>query len=161
MVVSFIGHRNIEDKDRVYKNIVVLMRKLIMCQAAEEFLFGSRSDFNSLCVKAAKELKAEFPHIKRIYIRAEYPVISDSYREYRLENCDDTFFPESLQGAGKAVYVERNKLMIDRADVCVFYCDTNAETEAVSGTRLAYRYALAKCKQVINLFDGCPMVSAP
>lgn len=62
MVVSFIGHRNIEDKNRVYKNIVVLMRELIMCQAAEEFLFGSRSDFNSLCVKAAKELKAEFPH---------------------------------------------------------------------------------------------------
>lgn len=73
--------------------------------------------------------------------------------EYRLEDYDDTFFPESLQGAGKAVYVERNKLMIDSADVCVFYCDMHAATETVSGTRLAFRYALSKQKQVINLFD--------
>lgn len=159
MVVSFIGHRDIEDKSRVYEKIVAVMRRLIVYHAADVFLFGSRSDFNSLCVKAANELKAEFPHIERIYIRAEYPVISDSYREYRLENCDDTFFPESLQGAGKAVYVKRNNFMIDRADVCVFYCDTNVETKAVSGTRLAYRYAMSKHKQIINLFEECSMDS--
>ena len=154
MVVSFIGHRDIEDKDGVYRKIIAIMRELITCRVANVFLFGSRSDFDSLCVKAAKELKAEFPHVERIYVRAEYPVISDSYREYRLEDYDDTFFPESLQGAGKAVYVERNKLMIDSADVCVFYCDMHAATETVSGTRLAFRYALSKQKQVINLFDA-------
>lgn len=153
MVVSFIGHRDIEDRGGVYKKIRAVMHELIVYRAAEVFLFGSRSDFDSLCVKAAKELKSEFPQIKRIYIRAECPVISDSYREYRLEDYDDTFFPESLQGAGKAVYVERNKLMIDSADVCVFYCDMHAATETVSGTRLAFRYALSKQKQVINLFD--------
>ena len=74
MVVSFIGHRDIEDRGGVYKKIRAVMRELIVCRAAEVFLFGSRSDFDSLCVKAAKELKSEFPHIKRIYIRAEYPI---------------------------------------------------------------------------------------
>ena len=155
MVVSFIGHRDIEDKDGVYRKIIAIMRELITCRVANVFLFGSRSDFDSLCVKAAKELKAEFPHVERIYVRAEYPVISDSYLEYRLEDCDNTFFPPSLQRAGKAVYIERNRLMIDNADVCVFYCNTNAEAKAVSGTRVAYRYAISKHKLVINLFEDC------
>lgn len=153
MVVSFIGHRNIADKSIVYQRILAVMRELITHRKADVFLFGSRSDFDSLCVGAAEELKAEFRHIRRIYIRAEYPIVSDSYRKYRLESCDETFFPQSLQRAGKAVYVERNKLMIDRADICVFYCDMNAVEGTVSGTRLAYRYAVSKHKQVINLFD--------
>ncbi len=66
MVVSFIGHRDIEDKGRVYEKIVAVMRDLIINHTADVFLFGSRSDFDSLCVKAAEELKAEFPHIERI-----------------------------------------------------------------------------------------------
>lgn len=155
MVVSFIGHRDIEDKGSVYEKIVAVMRDLIINHAADVFLFGSKSDFDSLCVKAAEELKAEFPHIERIYVRAEYPVISDSYRAYRLESYDDTFFPARLQSAGRAVYVERNKFMIDSADICVFYCDRSQVSAAVSGARLAYNYAVSKHKQVINLFDIC------
>ena len=42
MVVSFIGHRDIEDKGRVYEKIVAVMRELIINNAADVFLFGNR-----------------------------------------------------------------------------------------------------------------------
>ena len=58
MVVSFIGHRNIADKSIVYQRILAVMRELITHRKADVFLFGSRSDFDSLCVGAAEELKA-------------------------------------------------------------------------------------------------------
>lgn len=52
--------------------------------------------------------------------------------------------------------------MIDRADLCVFYYDTNykpvkrsllsGKSYANSGTMLAYRYAKSRNKEILNMF---------
>ena len=71
------------------------------------------------------ELKEKHPHIKRIYVRAAYQYIDDSYKNYLLESYDDTYYPLHIENAGKASYVERNQEMIDKSKYCVIYYDEN------------------------------------
>ena len=108
------------------------------------------------------ELKEKYPHIKRIYVRAEFPYIDDSYRNYLLERFEDTYYPEKMIDAGKAAYIERNYEMINKSKYCIVFYDENyvppkrkhsrkdlIEYQPQSGTKLAYEYAVKKCV-VIN-----------
>ena len=44
---------------------------------ADIFLIGSKSQFNDLSLQAATQIKKIRPNVKLIYVRAEYPHISD------------------------------------------------------------------------------------
>ena len=48
---------------------------------------------------------------------------------------DATYIPENVIEAGKAAYVERNRHMIDRADLCVFCYDENYKPPLACGAR--------------------------
>lgn len=39
-------------------------------------------------------VKEEYPDIKRIYVRAEFPYINDDYKNYLLKSYEDTYYPE-------------------------------------------------------------------
>lgn len=160
----FIGHRKINETDELKEKIYNTVEDLIVNKAVTTFLFGSRSKFDSLCKKIVTELQEKYPNIKRVYIRAESEHISQDYKEYLLEGCDDTYYPEKISGSDRAAYVERNKIMIDKSDYCIFYYDENYlppkrknnrrelfDYQPKSGTKTAYNYALKKCNTVINL----------
>ncbi len=117
----FFGHREISGEDRLRKSLYKIIEELIVLNEVETFLFGSKSDFNELCRDVVTELKQEYPHIKRIYVRAEFPYINDHYREYLLEFYEDTYFPERALNADRAVYVGRNCEIIDKSDTCIIY----------------------------------------
>ena len=164
--VCFIGHRKITKTENLIKSLNETIEKLITNDNASVFLFGSRSDFNDLCYEAVTTLKEKYPHIKRVFVRAEYPHISEDYRNYLLESYEDTYYSDKLLNAGRSVYVERNYDMIDKCAVCVFYYDENYlpnrrmrskkdlfDYQPKSGTGLAYNYAVQKKKQIINLFE--------
>ncbi len=164
-VCCVIGHRNIGYTDCLSNRINKVFKELI-CDGTDTFLFGSKSDFNSLCLDCLSELKEDYTHIKLIYVRAEFPYIDQWYETRLLRLYDDTYMPERVVRAGKAAYLERNFHMIDRSDICVFYYDENyiPEKRATnngasirtprSGTRSAYRYAITKNKRVVNLFTS-------
>ena len=166
----FFGHRKIEVtdelKDRLYREI----ENLITADGIDTFLFGSKSQFNDLCHNIVSDLKSKYPNIKRIYVRAEFEYIdgegSRAYREGLLEHYEDTYYPESVSGAGKAVYVKRNHHMIDKSSVCVVYYDENYmpprrkqsrrdlfDYQSKSGTGVAYKYAEKKKRKIINLYN--------
>ena len=106
----FIGHRNINQTEELKQNLYTTIENLILNDNAATFLFGSKSAFNSLCYKTVTKLKIKYPHIKRVYVRAEFPDIDDSYLSYLLERYEDTYFPETATGAGKAVFCRRRRL---------------------------------------------------
>ncbi len=54
-------------------------------------------------------------------MRAENSYINDNYKKYLLKSFDDTYYPEKIIEAEKAVYVERNCEMINKSDFCVVY----------------------------------------
>ncbi len=112
-------------------------------------------------------IKKKHTHIKRIYVRAEYPYIDESYRDYLLQSYEDTYYPMHIINVGKAVYIKRNLEMIDKSDICVIYYTSDYSTpqrkqgrkslfdySLQSGTKLAYTYATRINKKIINLADG-------
>jgi hypothetical protein len=98
------------------------------------------------------ELKEKYPHVKRIYVRAEYPIIDEAYKTYLLSSYEDTYYPEKLAGSGRAVYVERNCEMINKSRFCIFYLhDENLPKSRKSGTKIALDYAIKQKRKIIAL----------
>ena len=127
-----------------------MIEKLITEENVDTFLFGSKSRFNDLCHELVTKIKEKYPHIKRIYVRAEFPYISGSYKEYILKDFEDTYFPDRLIGAGRASYIERNIEMIQNSRFCVVYYDRHHTPSArKSGTKIALDYAVKLQKQII------------
>lgn len=162
----FFGHRKIVAVDGLREKLYEIIENLIIYKYVDTFLFGSKSDFDKLCLAAVTELKEKYPHICRVYIRAEYQHINDDYKAYLLQNYDDTYYPEQISGSGRAAYVERNQIMIDRSDICIVYYNENylpperknsrrdiSTYQPKSGTRIAYEYAQKKKKVVIQTAD--------
>ena len=150
MRATFIGDRTIKLteklKNDIEKTIVFLIESKV-----KVFLFGSKSQFDDICLEIINKLKTRYKDIKCIYVRAEYPYINEKYKEYLLSFYDYTFFPKRIINAGKYTYVERNFFMIDHCSYCVFYYNPN-HTKQPSGTKTAYTYAKRKNINIINLF---------
>ena len=134
----FIGHRTINENEKLKSKLNKIIEKLIVDENVDTFLFGSKSRFNSLCLELVTKIKEKYPHIKRIYVRAEYPDINEQYTNYLLESYEDTYYPEKILNSGRAAYVERNYEMIDKSHYCIVYYDeANAPTTRKSGTKIA------------------------
>ena len=78
----FLGHRTINETEELKSKLIEIIEKLIIDEKVDTFLFGSKSQFNSLCLELVTEIKVKYPHIKRVYVRAENPYIDESYEEW-------------------------------------------------------------------------------
>lgn len=152
MKVTFIGHRRIEQTEALKKRLTDIVTELIVKENADTFLFGSRGEFNRLCHDVVSQLKAQYPHIRRVYVRAEYDY-GDKFTDYLLAGYEETFFPDKVREAGALSYIIRNQVMVDISDLLVVYCDMNYKpAKTKSGTVMAIQYARRKKKPMINLF---------
>ena len=148
----FIGHRKIVKSDELKIKLKCVLKELIETQYIREFLFGSRSEFDEFALQIVSELKKEYNEIIRVYVRAEYENISEEYRNYLLKSYDSTYMPEKIKGAGRASYVERNRIMIEDSNFAIFYYDTNVELKNYKiGTKIAYDYAMKR--KNLNIFE--------
>ena len=161
----FFGHRKIILTGMLRQKLTNIIEKLIVEEKIDTFLFGSKSQFDDLCYEIVSKSKEVYPHIKRVYVRAEFPYINDDYRLFLLNKYEDTYYPDNVLGAGKTAYVKRNREMINNSEFCVVYYDENysppvrktsggsiVNNSPKSGTMLAYNYALKKQKKIINVF---------
>ncbi len=148
----FFGHRTTEETEELKSKLINIIEELIVEKQVDSFLFGSKSGFDRLCLKIVSEIKEKYPHIKRIYVRAEYPHISESYREHLLEIYEEPVYPKRIINAGKASYIERNYEMIDKSYYCVVgYGEPYIPTTRKSGTKIALDYAIKKGKNIIGV----------
>ncbi len=167
----FIGHREIPNEALVLSRVKEIIEALIIGQDVRMFLFGSRSRFNDICHAAVTELQKTYRDIVRVnynlkseysFTKKDYESLSSRWRDnQRLKWFEFSENSDKLQNAGKASYAERNQMMIDSSDFCVFFCledykpkpNPYRRTSGNSGTRLAYTYALRKKKIIINVAD--------
>ena len=148
----FIGHSAIFETEELKTQLREIIEKLIVENSVDTFLFGSKSRFNSLCLELVTKYKEKYPHIKRVYVRAEYPYISEHYKNYLLESYEDTYYPENIINSGRVAYIERNYEMINNSHFCVFYYDEDiAQIIRKSGTKIAFNYAVKNKKNIIKL----------
>lgn len=177
-VCSFFGHRKIQDKEIIIASLKEKIENLIINQNVDTFLFGSRSDFDSLCHSIVTDLKEKYPHIKRIAytcrsesctLESERTYWEEIYSNFHKEEVTLLGFEEEREhktkwDSGRASYIERNQAMIDDSDYCIFYYDENYKPEMrkyskrsfgyyqpKSGTALAYKYAMQKKKKVVRI----------
>ena len=68
----FFGHRKINETDFLRKELYNVVEDLIINKNVNTFLFGSKSEFDSLCLKVVTELREKYPHIKRVYVRSAF-----------------------------------------------------------------------------------------
>lgn len=161
----FIGHRNAKATPELCSELKNTIMHLIKEKDVEIFFFGSKSRFDDLCLKIVTAIKQDYPNIKLVYVRSNYPYIEKCYRDYLLESYDDTLMPSKVKNAGKASYVERNQEMINASDFCVFYYNEEYKPtlrkqyrnalstyQPKSGTKIAYEYAKQKEKEIINIY---------
>ena len=161
----FFGHRKIQVTDELVNRLNKEVEKLITEKNIDTLLFGSKSEFDELCVAVVSELKKKYSHIKRIYVRAEFAHIDEDYNSYLWTRYEETYYPEHIQNSGRAVLVERNYEMIDNSSFCVVYYDENyilprrknskkniTDYQPNSGTKRAYNYALKNGLKIINVF---------
>ena len=176
----FIGHRKVEKAEDLVKRLDDCLQKLID-EGVRIFLFGSRSEFDTLCHERVTKFKEKYPEIQRIAYtcKSEYACKSEekeeleralkniTKRETILKDYEGEEQSERLLRAGKASYVERNEDMINASEYCVFYYNPNylppkrkqskssvSEYQPPSGTALAYEFACKKQDlKIVNLFD--------
>jgi len=160
----FIGHREIEITKDLENRLDELIERLINNNDVNEFLFGSRSEFNSFCYDVVCRKQRKYPNIKRVAylckheevcLVGEGDKISKIYQKITETKKSFAEYEEKkeflkLMKAGRASYVERNNLLIDDSDFVVLYLDTN-KIRYKSGTYLAYEYALKSKKNIINV----------
>ena len=152
LVCCFIGHRKINETEDLKIRLWDLIENLIINKNVTTFLLGSKSEFNELCVNLLIQAKEKYPHIKRVYVRAEYPDINEQYKKYLLQSCDETYFSKKLTNARSTVYVQRNYEMIDKSNFCIFYYNEQlSPVKRKSGTKIALDYAIKKKKIIFNL----------
>ena len=160
----FFGHRKIDKTEELKNKLRRIIENLIANEKVETFFFGSKSEFDDLCHQVVTELKEKYPNIKRVYVRSAFQHIPDWYEDSLLKHYEDTYFPEQMENAGKASYVERNQEMINKSNFCVVYYNENylppkrrnsrrdlTDYQPKSGTAVAYAYALRKKKIIINV----------
>ena len=133
-VCSFFGHRKIVKTEELIERIRNAIVNLIENHNVRVFLFGSRSDFDSLCHLIVTELKEQYPEIERraYTCRSETCTLEKeraywegvySYFEKRpvtLLGVEQEVEHKTKYTSGKAQYVERNQAMIDDSDFCIF-----------------------------------------
>ena len=167
-VCSFFGHRKIMDSEVLRQRIQNEIVNLIENYGVNVFLFGNRSDFDSLCRAIVTELKEKYPHIQRraYTCRSETCTLEKerayweeiySYFEKRpvtLLGVEEEVKHKNKYAAGKGQYVERNQAMINDSDFCLFYYNlyyqplrrkyskrSVGDYQPKSGTQLAFDYA--------------------
>lgn len=168
------------DSNELRQKIRKVVEKLINDEGVNLFLFGSRSDFDSICHDVVTELQEIYPDIKRIAYTCRHETATmkeDKAEEERIwsnilkrpvhiQDYDAEYEHPTKYTSGRASYVERNQAMIRESDVCIFYYDENyhparrrnsrhdlTDYQPKSGTAIAYAYAVQKKKTIYNLCD--------
>ena len=153
MTVSFTGHRNADPSIRaaLYDTI-----KRLAEDGADTFCAGGAAGFDTFAAEEVLRVKEEYPRIKlRLVLPCSPKEQTHSFsREMKeayvrvMRGADDTEYVSEYYT--KSCMKERNQRLVDLADICVCWYDS--ENHPHSGTGQTVRMAEKKGIEVINLF---------
>ena len=160
--IAIFGHREIAKGD----NLEISVNKIFVQNINNGnkcFLFGSRSKFNDLCYNIILQLQKEYSDIKKVGYLCSNEIAFTleeklRYEKYnsRYENIKTYEEIKQFEFENRNLYIERNKKMIDDADICVFYYKKSLLNpqnkfgyKTKSGTQIALEYAKLKNKEII------------
>ena len=139
MVVTFCGHRDVICSDDLKRQLKFILCDLIL-EGADTFLLGGYGSFDFMAAMTVRELKSTYPHIRSTLILAYLN------RDYNEDLYDDTIYPPLERVPLRYAISQRNRWMVDAADVVVS-CVTHSYGDAAP----PLRYAEQKNKRIIRL----------
>lgn len=122
--VSFFGHRNLDSPIQIEQQLEAIVLNLLSTEAYIEFLVGRDGDFDLLAASVIHRCKRTFRDDNSSlvwvmpYPTAEYRDNEGAFRAYydEIEICSETSGKHF-----KNAFQLRNRSMIDRSDLAVFY----------------------------------------
>ena len=141
MMVTFCGHREVQEPEKVrkwlYETVVELSR-----EGADFFYLGGYGQFDTMATGVVRELKQKYPHIRSVLV---LPYLN---REYDMSAYDESIYPPLEKVPKRYAISRRNEYMVDAADVVVAYV-----VYSFGGASNTLRYAERKQKRII-CFNG-------
>lgn len=145
MIITFCGHSNCLFNDGIKEQLKNILVSEIIKNPTCKFYLGGYGDFDVLCLRTLRDLKADFPEIELIFIT---PYLDKNYSklEFAKYHYDDVIFPPLESVPRKSAILKRNEWMVNEADLviaCVMY--------SWGGAAKTLEYAKRKKKTIINL----------
>ena len=147
--VSFFGHRYIENLSDVESKLEAIILSLIDNHSHINFLVGKNGEFDTIVSSTIKRIK------KRMDINAISHILVLPYDSVLFRKNEKNFYDyydeieicrKSDLAHYKSAFQIRNKEMIDRSDLCVFFVQHNR-----GGAYKSLKYAAEKNKKIINI----------
>ncbi len=147
--VCLFGHRCIEEPAQVEDRLRAVIEEIIDSHECVEILVGREGEFDLLASSLIKDIKRrkDCHHCSLTlvmpYLKVDFLNNQQGYEDYydTVELCE-----EASATHPKSAIKVRNRYMVDRSDLCIFYVKTRS-----GGAYQTMRYARSKDKRVINL----------
>ena len=147
--VCFFGHRSIENFRLAEERTEALIRNLLVKKEYVEFLVGREGEYDQIVSSAIHRVKRTMyadncSHVWVMpYHKAELMRNLSNFESYydAIEICE-----ASAAAHPKAAIQVRNRCMVDRSDLCVFFLE-----RTFGGAWQTMRYAISCEKETINL----------
>lgn len=149
--VCLFGHRRIEEPVLVKERLRAVIEGIIDSHECVEFLVGREGEFDLLASSVIKDVVRHKDcsdcslTLVMPYMKAEFLNNQRGYEDYydTVQLCE-----ESSATHPKSAIKVRNRYMVDRSDLCIFYVTSNK-----GGAYQTLKYARSKDKRVMNLGD--------
>ena len=142
MTCSFFGHK--DTPQSVYPKLLDAVEDLIVNRDVSSFMVGNQGEFDSMVLKALRELKTVYPHICYSVVQAYMPREKQIYEFY---DPTETFLPEGIETVPKRFAISwRNKWMVRESQIVVCYI-----THSWGGAAQFVKYSEKLGKEIINL----------
>lgn len=142
MVCSFFGHK--DTPLSIYPLLLTKVESLIQDRNVRCFLVGNHGDFDSMVLRALRELKRKYPSICYNVVLAYVP---GHKKEYEFHEATETLVPEGIETIPKRFAISwRNKWMVWESDLILCYI-----SHTWGGAAQFVKYAERQGKEVINI----------
>ena len=141
MTVTFCGHAQISQSEKIEKWLYDVTQKLIE-QGATTFYLGGYGAFDSLAASILREQKKQYPQIELVLVLAYLNT------ERNTSGYDSTVYPPLETVPRRFAISHRNRWMVESADVVVAYV-----LHDWGGAATTLRCAKQKKKQIISYRD--------
>ncbi|MBR4949442.1 MAG: hypothetical protein IKZ25_01570 [Clostridia bacterium] len=149
--VAFFGHRYIDNFLKIEKLLEKHIRNILNEKQYVDFLVGRNGDFDRIAASCVRRIQKNFRNdnssltLVLPYRLAEYANNEKYFQNYYSHI--EISYNASISHPKSAIQI-RNKEMVDRADLIIFYVEHNH-----GGAYKTLRYAIGQKKQFINLKD--------
>lgn len=138
MMVTFCGHREVQEPEKVRKWLYETVSGLIR-EGADVFYLGGYGGFDRMALSVVNQAKEAHPGLKVILV---LPYLD---RSMDLDAYDGSVYPPLEKVPRRFAISRRNRWMVDQADVVVAYV-----IHEWGGAAMTLRYAEAKRKTIMR-----------